>query len=57
MGDRKRIVPLFCFLANRARNRTVIRTQIRTSVDGPLVKNAGGKQMRVGSKSGSKVNQ
>jgi hypothetical protein len=35
MGARKRIVPLFSFLTNRARNRMAIRTQIRTRVDSP----------------------
>jgi hypothetical protein len=36
MGDRKRIGSLFCFRTNRARNRMVIHTQIRTRVDSPL---------------------
>jgi hypothetical protein len=36
MGDRKRIGSLFFLHTNHARNRTAIRTQIRTRVDGPL---------------------
>jgi hypothetical protein len=36
MGVRWRIGSLFGLNANRARNRTAIRTQIRTRVDGPL---------------------
>jgi hypothetical protein len=36
MGDRKRIGSLFCLHTNRARNRMVICTEIRTRVDGPL---------------------
>jgi hypothetical protein len=37
MGNRKRIGSLICLPTNRARNRTAIRTQIRTRVDGPLL--------------------
>jgi hypothetical protein len=37
IGDRKRIGSLFCLHTNRARNRTAIRTQIRTRVDGSLL--------------------
>jgi hypothetical protein len=36
MGDRKRIGSLFCLGTNCAQNRTAIRTQILTHVDGPL---------------------
>jgi hypothetical protein len=36
MGDRKIIESLLCSRTNWARNRTAIRTQIRTRVDGPL---------------------
>jgi hypothetical protein len=35
MGDRKIIGSLFCLGTNCARNRTAIRMQIRTRVDGP----------------------
>jgi hypothetical protein len=35
MGNGKRIGSLFCLRTNLARNRTAIRTQIRTRVDGP----------------------
>jgi hypothetical protein len=42
MGNRKRIVSLFCLCTNRARNRTAIRTQIRTRVDGPLLSSHAG---------------
>jgi hypothetical protein len=40
MGNRKRIGSLFCLSTNLARNRTAIRTQIRTRVDGPLRESA-----------------
>jgi hypothetical protein len=36
MGNRKRIGSYFCFCTNLARNRTAIRTQIRTRVDSPF---------------------
>jgi hypothetical protein len=38
MDNRKKIGSLFCFCKNLAWNRTAIRTQIRTRVDGPLIR-------------------
>jgi hypothetical protein len=35
MANKKRIGSLLCFCTNLARNRTAIRTQIRTRVDRP----------------------